>query len=187
MLDICVRFPVTQEEYLVLDDMLGRLAQDVAWKLVKKNSRNNHTEDQEDICQEVRISMLRAGSYYKRQVYIEKCLDLCEEYVGKDRFMKRMVTELRELWDNKTRHGANRQKFGPHQEKLLDNLVKTLVPRTKRPSKKDALKIDSKFNTYCKAIMWNSQKAMGKKITREKVIRTGLVSLSEFDYLSATL
>lgn len=182
MIDICNRFPVTPEEYVVLDDKLGRLAQDVAWKLVKKNSRNNHTEDQEDVCQEVRISMLRAGSYYKRQVYIEKCLDLCKSH-AKDDFMKQVVKELKKLWDNKTRHGANRQKFGPHQERLLESLVKTLVPREERPSKREPLRVDSKFNTYCKAIMWNSQKAMGKKITREKTIRTGLVSLSEFDYL----
>lgn len=182
MLDICNRFPVSQEEYATLDEMLGRLAQDVAWKLVKKNSRNNHTEDQEDICQEVRISMLRACSYTKRQVYIEKCLGLCKNH-AQDCFMKKIVKELSKLWDDRTRHGANRQKFGPHQEKLLDNLVKTLVPYNERPSKKDGLRIDSKFRTYCKAIMWNSQKAMGKKITREKTIRSGLVSLSEHDYL----
>jgi hypothetical protein len=29
----------------------------------------------------------------------------------------------------------------------------------------------------------NAQKSLGKKITREKGIRTGMVSLSEYDYL----
>jgi hypothetical protein len=43
--------------------------------------------------------------------------------------------------------------------------------------------MDSKFATYCKAITWNAQKSLGKKITREKSIRTGMVSLSEYDYL----
>jgi hypothetical protein len=184
MIDICSRFPVTKEEYEILEEKLGRLAQDVAWKLIKKNSRNNHTEDQEDICQEVRISMLRAASYTKRQIYIEKSIELCEKY-AEDRFMKKIVKELKTLWKDRTRHGANRQKFGPHQEKILDNLVKTIVPRKERPSKKENLSVDSKFKTYCKAIMWNSQKAMGKKITREKTIRSGQVSLSEYDYLGS--
>ena len=46
--------------------------------------------------------------------------------------------------------------------------------------------IDGKFTTYCKAITWNAQKSMGKKITREKGIRQAMVSLSEFDYLSSS-
>ena len=68
--DILLKFPVTNDEFLILEDMLGLLAEDVAWKLIKKNSRNNHTENQEDISQEIRMSMLTAGSYDKRQVYI---------------------------------------------------------------------------------------------------------------------
>ena len=42
--------------------------------------------------------------------------------------------------------------------------------------------IDTKFSTYCKAIVWNGQKSLGKKITREKSVRNGVVSLSEFDH-----
>jgi len=65
-------------------------------------------------------------------------------------------------------------------------LVKCLVPIKKRPSKKTPLLMDTKFITYCKAITWNAQKALGKKITREKSIRTGMVSLSEYDYLGGS-
>jgi hypothetical protein len=65
----------------------------------------------------------------------------------------------------------------------LENIVKNYVPEDKSPSRKDNLKIDCKFSTYCKAIVWNGQKSMGKKITKEKTIRTGLCSLSEYDYL----
>jgi len=54
-----------------------------------------------------------------------------------------------------------------------------------RPDRFAPLSIDSKFATYCKAIVWNGQKSMGKKITREKSIRSGMVSLSEFDYLQS--
>lgn len=178
------KFPVSDEEYAELDEEFGNLAQYQAWQLIKKNNNNNHTEDQEDFAQDLRLSLLRAGSYYKRQVYIERCLELCQKH-AKDRFVKYLVRELQELWDNKTRHGANRQKFGPHQEKLLGKLMRTLVPPEERPSKKLPLEIsDPKFKTYCKAITWNAQKAAGKKITREKSVRSGQVSLSEYDYLS---
>lgn len=182
MKEIQNAFPITEEEYYELESKFGELCEYQAWQLIKKNTRNNHTDSQEDIAQEMRIALLRAGSYYKRQCYIEKCLDLCSKY-AKDEFIKYIVKELKNLWKNKTRHGANRQKFGLHQEKMLDKLVKCVVPIKERPDKKTPLKMDTKFQTYCKAISWNAQKSIGKKITREKTIRTGLVSLSEFDYL----
>jgi hypothetical protein len=179
---IVKNFPITQEEYANLDKAFGDLCEYAAWQLIKKNSRNNHTDDQCDIAQELRFSLINAGSYFKRQVYIEKCLDLCFKYV-EDKFLKNMVEELIFLWNNKTRHGANRQKFGPYQEQLLDRLTKFLVPREERPSKREPLSISPEFKTYCKAITWNRQKSIGKKYTREKCIRTGMVSLSEYDYL----
>ena len=177
-------FPVTETEYSELDEKFGNLAHYAAWQLVKKNLNNNYTDDVDDISQELRLSMVRAGSYYKRQVYIESCLRCVKDYV-KDDFVSIVVEELQDLWDNRTRHGANRQKFGPFQEILLDKIVKEVVPLNVRPSKKQKLKIDTKFSTYCKAIAWNTQKSMGKKITKEKAIRSGQVSLSEFSYLGA--
>jgi hypothetical protein len=184
MLQIAQDFPVTEEEYRLLEDKFDQLAHYQAWQLIRRNSRNNHTDEEEDIVQDIRVAMLRAGSYYKRQVYIEECLEKASEHV-KDRFIKEIVSELRNLWKNKTRHGANRQKYGPHQEKLLEKIIKHHVPRTEQPSKQTPLRFDGKFKTYCKTITWNQLKSIGKKITREKVIRAGQVSLSEFDYLGA--
>ncbi|NBT59780.1 hypothetical protein EBT16_13450, partial [bacterium] len=60
-------FPVTEEEYLLLDGKFGELCEYQAWQLIKKNTRNNHTDSQEDIAQDMRIALLRAASYYKRQ------------------------------------------------------------------------------------------------------------------------
>jgi len=63
-------YPVRDSEYKVLEDKFEDLLHYAGWQLLKKNSQNNHTEEEEDIAQELRLSMIRAGSYYKRQVYI---------------------------------------------------------------------------------------------------------------------
>lgn len=175
-------FPVTEQEYLMLDEKFGELCEYQAWQLIKKNTNNNHTDSQEDIAQDMRMALLRAASYYKRQCYIESCLEACSKHV-KDKTLKSVLRKLKNLWKNKTKHGANKQKFGPDEEKMLDKLVKGNVPISHRPDRKRQLVMDSKFATYCKAITWNAQKSLGKKITREKSIRTGMVSLSEYDYL----
>ena len=115
-------FPVTEEEYAILDKKFGELCEYQAWQLIKKNTRNNHTDNQEDIAQDMRIALLRAASYYKRQCYIESCIEICKKHV-EDQVMKSVLKQLMNLWKNKTRHGANKQKFGPHQEKMLDKKV----------------------------------------------------------------
>lgn len=182
MKEIVNSFPINEKEYNNLENKFGELCEYQAWQLIKKNSKNNHTDNQEDVAQDMRIALIRAASYYKRQCYIESCLKLCGKY-SKDKISNFILKKLENLWKNKTRHGANRQKFGPEQEKILDKLVKCLVPISERPDKKAELIMDTKFITYCKAITWNAQKNLGKKITREKSIRTGMVSISEFDYL----
>lgn len=183
MQNIFDTFSVTNEEYKTLDEKFGKLTHYAAWQLIRKNSRNNYTDDEEDINQELIIAVLRAGAYYKRQTYIEKCLSLCEKYV-KDEFLVLILDSLKDLWKNKTRHGAARQKFGHIQEKILDILIKKIVPNSERPSKKAPLKFDAKFTTYCKSIAWNQEKSLGKKITREKSIRQGMASISDYDYLA---
>ena len=206
MQNIIIRFPITEEEYRVLDEKFGKLCHYASWQLNKKNSKNNHTDDPEDTVQTLRIALIRAGSYYKRQTYIEACLNaiaiikrdedeegnpIGDPYITslrymKDKLLQGMAEHLLYLWLNKTRHGANRQKFGDYQEELLDMLLASSVPKEKHPDKSALLVIDPKFVTYCKQIIWNQQKQMGKKITREKSWRTGLVSLSEYDYLGST-
>lgn len=185
MKSIMESFPITTGEYEQLEAKFGALAHYAAWQLYKKNNRNNLTDEQEDIVQELRIALIRAGSYYKRQTYIESSFAVVEAHTT-GHFAKKMVLQLKQLWKDRTRHGANRQKFGPFQEELLDRLVKRYVPKEERPSRDRPLNIDTKFVTYCKQIAWNAQKLMGKKITREKSWRTNLVSISEYDYLGAS-
>lgn len=176
-------FPITEEEYKKLDDKFGKLCHFAAWQLDKKNSKISKTDEQEDFVQELKMALIRAGSYYKRQTYIEDCFIALEPYM-QDKFIKGVFEELKNLWNNRTRHGANRQKFGKFQEDILERLVKNNVPEDESPKKDRPLKLDKKFVTYCKAITWNAQKSMGRKITREKSWRSGLASLSEYDYLA---
>jgi hypothetical protein len=179
---ICEQFPLSNSEWNELEEKFGDLAHYAAWQLLKMNAKNNHTDEIEDIAQELRWSIYRAGCYYKRQVYIESCLKAVLQHV-KDPVILNIVRELEDLWKNRTRHGANRVKYGEFQQDLLEQIIDSHVPQEDRPDKTKALNIDTKFITYCKAITWNHKKSMGKKITREKSWRTGLVSLSEYDYM----
>lgn len=177
------KFGITDDEYTQLLEEFGDLCRYEAWQLKRKNAQNNLIDtDVEDIIQDQLIAMIRAGVYYKRQVFIEACLEISEKHV-KDRFMKNVLSELQELWNNRTKHGAHRRKFGDYQEKILECIVNTCIPPSERPDYKDKLRIDKKFRTYCKQITWNQQKSLGRKITKERSIRSSAVSLSEYDYL----
>jgi uncharacterized phage-associated protein len=180
------KFPIHKDEYQELEKVFGQLCHYAAWQLLKRNVKNNHTDEFEDIDQDLKLALVQAGSYYKRQVYIEQCFTVAQNY-AKDVFVKEVLKELSSLWKNRTRHGANKRKFGFHQEVLLDKIVKKLVPKAERPSRKTSLIIDDKFPTYCKQIIWNKQKTMGKRITREKSLRSGMTSLSEFDFLGSEI
>lgn len=176
-------FKLTDEEYAELYSKFGDLCKFAAWQLIRKNVKNNHTDEMEDIEQDLLIAVIRAGVYYKRQVYIESSLKLAKRY-ARDEFVKDMVKELCHLWKNRTKHGANKQKFGEAQERILDSIIKQVVPPHRLPSRCRPLVIDKKFTTYCKQIAWNQQKSLGRKITRERSLRSGMVSLSEWDFIN---
>lgn len=178
MQSICKAWRVTEKEYQLLETQFGKLAEKQAWILLQKNYRNNHTEEQIDIAQEMRLAMIKAAAYHKRQVYIEKCLELCETHAV-DQFTVTLVSNLKKLWKSKKRKG---RRFGPYQEKVLSRLMRKIVPQKLRARKKAPLQLDEGFIIYCKAITWNATKQMGKRITREKRLRSSQVSLSEFNY-----
>jgi hypothetical protein len=182
MLSIFKNFPITHDEYKLLEKKFGQLCYYASWQLARKNSSNNHQCDIEDFCQELMFSVLRAGSYYKRQVYIDSSLQALSNS-NLPIFTKLLLTELADLWANRTRHGANRQKFGDYQEEILQGLCQKYLPADKIPSTQKPLQFETKFSTYCKQIIWNAQRNLGKKITREKPLRSGQVSLSDHDYL----
>lgn len=176
-------FPVSSEEYERLEKNFLKLCHHQAWTLLGMNWKNNCSDEQEDILQDLKIAMLKACCYYKRQTYIQNCLAILKKYV-KDPLVFKVIEELDDLWFNRKRHGANRQKFGEYQERIMEEMVQKHVPYSERPDKRAALIVDKQFKTYCKQITWNEIKQKGKKITKEKFWRFGMVSLSEFDYLN---
>jgi hypothetical protein len=177
-------FPITNDEYKELERKFGDLCIFQSWQLKRRNVKNNPGVDLDDFIQDQRMALLTAGCYYKRQKYIESSLELAAKHVTDD-FTSKVVAELQNLWDNRKRHGANRQKFGDHQERLLSRLIKQVVPQPLWPKKNRPLEFDNKFTNYCKSITWNKQKAAGRKITKDRSFRSNLVSLSEFDYLGS--
>lgn len=182
MLNIFKNFPISADEYLLLEKKFGQLCYYASWQLTRKNSTNNHQYDLEDFKQELMFSVLRAGSYYKRQVYIDGCFSALLK-TELPSFAKLVLNQLIDLWHNRTRHGANRQKFGDYQEEILKKMCGAYLSEDEVPNVNKKLVFETKFATYCKQIIWNAQRNLGKKITREKPLRSGQVSLSDHDYL----
>ena len=186
MNNISKNFPITEDEYFKLNTKFGKLCYYASWQLSRRNSNNNHNYEIEDFQQELMISILRAGSYYKRQCYLEKSFECIRNHCSTKKDISKL-DNLMKLWSNRTKHGANRQVFGEPEEEILENLVKKTTPKEFRPSKETDLILDGKFFTYAKQILWNCQRSIGKKITKERPIRVGQVSLSDFDYLSCPI
>lgn len=180
------RYKITDSEFAELQEQFGKLTHYQSWDLLRKNAQNNIGDDQEDIVQTLNMALLFAGVYHKRQTYIEKCFAICEEYCL-DEVANLTLKHLKFLWKRKNRHGANKQKFGELQEEILEKLTQKHVPTDKLPDLNAPLVITKQFRVYCKNILWNSIKNLGKKITRDRPLRNGSVSLSSFDYLSDVL
>src|ERR1700677_2960542 len=158
-------FAVTNEEYNILMKKFQDYIHFISWQLIRANVKNNHTDEEEDITQQLYIAVLRTVRYYKRQVYIESCFEVIEKY-AKDHFSKSLLLELMILWSDRKKHGAHTKKFGDHQEMILDYLIRCCVPVKQRPNKYQSLVIDEKFTRYMKSILWNDSRSQGRKITR---------------------
>ena len=176
-------FRIDAEEFLALEEKFGQLCLFASWQMMQNNSRNNHQLDVEDIKQELLMAVLRAGSYYKRQTYIESSFEILDKNIPQEGIFRKVFDSLKDLWKNKTHHGAYRRKFGDPQEEILEKLVKKFVLKEDRPDIKLRLDINTKFIIYTKQIIWNAARHIGKKITKEKHIRFGQVSLSEHEHL----
>lgn len=169
-------YSISDEEYDELLDQFDKLIYFIAWKHIKTNRHNNLTDELEDVIQELRIALVQSAGYYKRQCYILNCFDAlktCKEPI---------IEELRYKWDNRIKHGARKRLFGQPEEQILNNIINYFLPEGSRPQI-EKIKINTKYKTYCKSILWNAVKALGRKITKEQPIRQGITSLSEFEYI----
>ncbi len=176
------QFKLTDEEWQQIYNKFWKLCRHQAKSLLNMNMKGSHTDDQDDIEQEMHQSMIVAAMYHKRQCYIEACFKSLKEF-SKDEAIIEMVSKLESVWRNKTKSGGVRQRFGSHQEKILYRLVNSYVPYAVRPSVNTPFKADEKFERYCKANTWNRIKTLGRKITKERSLRNGMASLSNFSHL----
>ena len=87
-------FPVTEKEYEALNKKFGKLCYYASWQLDRKNLNNNHDYEIEDFQQELMISVLRAGSYYKRQCYIEACFETIRSNTKNKAILKKRIPFL---------------------------------------------------------------------------------------------
>jgi hypothetical protein len=175
-------YRLNNSEYQEIDVKYGRLCYKIFSELKRKNTRNNYTEELDDVLQDLRIALIKAGCYTKRQAYLQGCMKALKQHLA-DPFLQLVLAELERLWSRRRHHGAHRQCFGIYQEDMLENLAEKCLPPEAKPDKNAALIVDATFGRYCKAIAWNCQKNIGKKITRERSIRGGLVSLSQNDFI----
>ena len=176
-------FSITSHEYELLEDEFSQLCYFVSWQLMQNNSKNNHQHEIEDFKQELLMAVIRAGSYYKRQTWIESVFVKLDQFVPKETIWSEINKSLQYLWSKKTQHGAYKRKFGEEQEDILEMLAGKFVQEIEMPSKNAQIIINNKFKIYAKRIIWNASRFIGKKITKEKTIRVGQVSLSEHDFL----
>lgn len=176
-------FAITNEEYRTIEKDFGKLAYFASWQFIRNNKGNNHTEDVEDVKQEVLLSLVRAGRYFKRQAWIVASLEVLEKHIT-DEFTRAIVEELKGLWDRRKKHGAGKRTFGEEQEDLLDQLVNKYVPENERPNKSKPLEVSTKFKTYAKSIAWNAFKQLGFRTTRERPLRMGMASLCDNPHLA---
>ena len=63
-MSIATDFPISNEEYNILMKKFEKYCYYIAWQLKKNNSKNNSTDDLEDITQQLKIAAIKAASYY---------------------------------------------------------------------------------------------------------------------------
>lgn len=178
-------FKLTDDEWQQIHKNFWKLCRHQAKSLLNMNTKGSHTDDQDDIEQEMYQSMIIAAMYHKRQCFIDSCFNALANNV-KDKGLLEIISKLESLWRPEASdelQATPRRRFGEHQEKTLYRLVNSCLPSALRPSPNTPFKFNEKFERYCKANTWNRIKTLGRKITKERTLRSGMASLSSFNYL----
>ncbi len=180
------RYPISNDEYKVLDDKYDKLCWFAANGLARSNKKSE--EDLQDYHSDIQIGMFRAGSYYKRQCFLEATfsyLNNCKLFMDSNEIEE--LTVLKNTWSNH----KTRSSFGKPQENELIVLLNKFegVAYNSDSNKIDipdintSLRFDRNFEVYCKAIIWNTKKSLGQQISKENANRNNEISLSEWEFL----
>lgn len=176
MSSIIKDYPLTNDEYVIIEKAFGGLIRHAANQLGKKNSGIFHNSDViEDFNQEIKIVCLHAAACVKRQAYLKECFEVTKKYNNNNVVIEEILDVIKPVifksYDEKV-------------EKILLEIMNKTVDIQFHPSKNGLLKITKDLYPYFKAVIWNRQKSLGKQLTKDKKFRLGLVSLSEYDYLA---
>lgn len=178
------RFSLSNDEWMQLHKQFHKLSCFQARSLVDRNNMGSHTDDYEDIEQEMRQHVVIAAMYHKRQCFIDDSFKVLKGYV-KNKKDTREFLQLEMLWVKKRTEDGVKQKFGREQEARLQKMIDELVPEGERPDPSNPLRFTEQFITYCKQITWNRIRTLGRNISKQKPIRSGLVSISSYNYLAS--
>jgi hypothetical protein len=171
------KYPISNQEYDILNKQYGKLCWFAATKLARSNRREE--EDLQDFHSEIQIGMFRSGSYYKRQVFIDKTLRYLKAFIPHMNVTELdLYNSLRNKWSGKKNH------FGEKEEAQLRQLFDVCKRLDKRvPDPEKPLFMGKRFNIYCKAIIWNTYKALGQHVSKENERRNKEISLDEWSFL----
>lgn len=177
------KYRITDKEYNLLHEKFGKLCWFAASKLTASNRRSD--EDLQDYHSEIVLGMFRAGSYYKRQVFIENVFDYlrsCKKYMCADDID--MLAGFQNKWKKKSEFletDENELVLFLERFKIYNDDINRSGPCY--PNQNSQLKIDNKFKVYCKAIIWNTTKSLGQHISKENETKMKEVSLDEWSFL----
>lgn len=160
-------FNVTEDEYAELDEAFGRLCHKAAWDAVRKYP----AYDVYDVSQEIFIAMIRSGSQYKRKAYFSRAEQYLESLGLGD--LPMVKTCLKRF---------NNHVLTPEEEHAFLLLMDCLPETGEKPSSKDPLILDKNASSYIKTCLWNQQRCWLKSTGKERSLRKGEVSLSEYDH-----
>jgi len=171
------RYPITNQEFEVLEEKYGKLCWYAATNLAFTNGKSE--EDRQYFHSEILIGIFRAGSYYKRQTFIENVFEYLDKY--KDEMESSDIFNLEKLKDT-WKHKAN---FTETHEIIIREILKKYENISKEECPKDnfSLIFDDKFEIYCKAIIWNTKKSLGQAISKDNENRRKEVSFDDCQFL----
>ena len=164
-------FCITSTEYIQIKDKIGDLPWTIGWQFLRQSPPNAHTEEIEDLSQDVWLSICGAVHCIKRQKYVKEAFKLIEKFNPNNKEKQR----LEDRWNH--RAGTGKKSFHIEEELELRNLVNQTIPKEIRPDPYLELKINDKILPYLKSAMYNkSKRKIGTNI-KERPLRKSSISI----------